>query len=52
MEWVQSQIKVPRDKMVLLEVKILLDMQMEQESFLLIKMNNKIQVVEDLGQEI
>jgi hypothetical protein len=50
----QLQIKVAIDKMIRLEHKILLDMQTEQGKFLLIKMNNKIQikVAEDLGQEI
>jgi len=50
----QLQIKVVIDKMIRLEHKILLDMQTEQGKFLLIKMNNKIQikVAEDLGQEI
>lgn len=50
MEWVQ--IKVLKDKMIHLEHKILLDMQMGQGKFLLITMNNKIRVAEDLGQEI
>lgn len=50
----QDKIKVHIDKMIHLMHKILLAMQTDKGKFLIIKMNNKIQikVAEDLAQEI